>query len=80
MGLTLLNCAKFCGPTLSLHNGEAGCFWIFEFQDSLAQTVIGEIKFLMRQTEVRRSQSKHDNLNSFDWYLRALPLVQGMKS
>jgi len=65
---------------LSLHNGEAGCLWIFEFQDSLAQTVIGEIEPRMCQIEVRRFQSKHDNLNSFDWYLRALPLVQGMKS
>jgi len=53
---------------------------IFELQDSLAETVIGEIEPRMRQIEVRRCQSKHGNLNSCDWYPPALPLVHGIRT
>ncbi len=51
---------------------------IFELQDKLAETVIGEIEPRMRQIEIRRSEAKHGNLSAFDFYLRALPHIRGM--
>ena len=51
---------------------------LFELQDNLAETVIGEIEPRLRQIEVRRSQAKHGNLSAYDFYLRALPHIRGM--
>lgn len=51
---------------------------LFDLQDNLARTVIGEVEPRMRQIEVRRSEDKHGNLTAFDYYLRALPHIRGM--
>ena len=66
------------GRQIWAHTFDGTADEIFEIQDQLARTVIGQIEPRMRQIEIRRSEEKHGNLSAFDFYLRALPHIRGM--
>jgi TolB-like protein len=54
---------------------------IFDFQDRIADTVVGLIEPQIRLAEIERARRKRpENLDAYDLYLRALPLVYGMDS
>lgn len=52
---------------------------IFEFQDRITETVVGLIEPNIRLAEIERARRKRpENLDAYDLYLQALPLVYGM--
>jgi TolB-like protein/DNA-binding winged helix-turn-helix (wHTH) protein/Tfp pilus assembly protein PilF len=51
---------------------------IFSMQDRITEAVVGFIQPQLERAEVIRARQKRpDNLDAYDLYLRALPLVQG---
>lgn len=53
---------------------------VFDFQDRVTESVIGLIEPQLRQAEIERSRRKRpENLDAYDLYLRALPLMQGAR-
>ena len=49
---------------------------IFTLQDEMTMSVVGAVEPTLRKAEVERARRKRpDNLNAYDLYLRALPLV-----
>jgi TolB-like protein len=54
---------------------------IFEFQDRIAENVVGLIEPEIRKAEIERARRKPpESLDAYDLYLRAVPLVYGMDS
>jgi TolB-like protein len=52
---------------------------IFDFQDKVAESVAGLIEPKIRLAEIERARRKRpDNLDAYDFYLRALPLIYSM--
>lgn len=50
---------------------------LFDFQDRITRTVVGFIEPEIRQAEIDRARRKHpQNLDAYDYYWRALPLLQ----
>src|SRR5260221_3264096 len=50
---------------------------IFELQDEITLSVVGAIEPSLRQAEIERSKRKRpENLDAYDFYLRALPHAQ----
>lgn len=53
---------------------------ILDFQDSIAEAVIGLIEPQLRRAEIERARRKRpDNLDAYDLYLQALPFMQGVR-
>jgi TolB-like protein/DNA-binding winged helix-turn-helix (wHTH) protein len=51
---------------------------LFDFQDSIAESVIGLVEPKIRKAEIERARRKHpDSLDAWGLYVRALPLVYG---
>jgi len=49
---------------------------IFELQDAMTMSVVGAVEPTLRKAEIERARRKRpDNLDAYDLYLRALPLV-----
>jgi integrase len=47
---------------------------VFDFQDRMAESVVGVIEPTVRQTEIDRARRKHpSSLDAYDLFLRALP-------
>lgn len=54
---------------------------IFEFQDRITEAVVGVIEPEIRKAEIERAGRKRpENLDAYDLFLRAVPLVYGMDS
>jgi TolB-like protein len=52
---------------------------IFDFQDKVAESVAGLAEPKIRLAEIERARRKRpDNLDAYDFYLRALPLIYSM--
>lgn len=54
---------------------------VFDFQDRITETVVGLVEPQVRQAEIERARRKRpENLDAYDLYLQALPLMhQGQK-
>jgi TolB-like protein/Flp pilus assembly protein TadD len=53
---------------------------IFDFQDRVAESVVGLLEPRIRLAEIERARRKRpDSLDAYDLYLRALPLVYSME-
>jgi TolB-like protein len=54
---------------------------VFDFQDRITETVVGIVEPQVRQAEIERARRKRpENLDAYDLYLQALPLMhQGQK-
>ena len=53
---------------------------VFELQDRITESVVGAIEPSLRVAEIERSQHKPtDDMDAYDLYLRALPLLQSMR-
>lgn len=53
---------------------------VFEFQDSITETVVGAIEPTIQKAEIERARRKPiDNLDAYDLYLRALPHVYAFR-
>ena len=53
---------------------------VFELQDRMTESVVGAIEPSLRVAEIERSSRKlPDDLDAYDLYLRALPLIQAMR-
>jgi TolB-like protein len=53
---------------------------LFDFQDRITEKVIGLIEPQIRSAEIERARRKRaENLDAYDLYLQALPLMQGMR-
>lgn len=53
---------------------------ILDFQDSITEAVIGLIEPQLRRVEIERARRKRpENLDAYDLYLQALPLMQGVR-
>ena len=49
---------------------------VFELQDRITDSVVGILEPSLRQIEIERARRKHpENLDAYDLYLRALPLM-----
>ena len=52
---------------------------VFDFQDRITESVIGFIEPQVRKVEIERARRKRpENLDAYDHYLRALPLLLGV--
>jgi TolB-like protein len=52
---------------------------IFEFQDRITESVVGLVEPEIRKAEIERARRKRpENLDAYDLFLRAVPLVYGM--
>lgn len=62
---------KFDGPLKDL----------FDFQDRITESVVGAIEPQIRRAEIERSRRKHpENLDAYDLYLQALPLISSVEA
>jgi TolB-like protein/Tfp pilus assembly protein PilF len=53
---------------------------IFDFQDRLVARVVGAFEPQIRRSEIERARRKRpDSLDAYDFYLRALPLLRGVR-
>lgn len=53
---------------------------IFDLQDRLVATVVGMFEPHMRRAEIERARRKRpENLDAYDLYLKALPLIRGVR-
>ena len=53
---------------------------VFDLQDKITESVVGAIEPTIRKAEVERARRKPaENLNAYDHYLRALPLVYAFR-
>lgn len=53
---------------------------ILDFQDRIAEAVIGLIEPQLRRAEIERARRRRpDNLDAYDLYLQALPFMQGVR-
>jgi TolB-like protein len=53
---------------------------VFEFQDRITETVVGAIEPTIQKAEIERARRKPiDNLDAYDFYLRALPHVYAFR-
>lgn len=51
---------------------------LFDFQDRIVDEVVGRIEPELRRSEIERARRKRpDNLDAYDFYLRALPYFRG---
>ena len=67
------------GSHLWAHNFDGAVADIFEFQDRIAENVVGVIEPEIRKAEIERARRKRpESLDAYDLYLRAVPLVYGM--
>jgi TolB-like protein len=54
---------------------------IFDFQDEITRSVIGLIEPRIRRAEIDRARRKRpENLDAWDFYVQAVPLVYGVKA
>jgi TolB-like protein len=54
---------------------------LFDFQDRITESVVGAIEPQIRSAEIERSRRKRpENLEAYDLYLQALPLISSMHS
>jgi TolB-like protein len=54
---------------------------IFDLQDQIAENVVGVLEPTLRIAEIERSRRKRpENLDAYDFYLRAMPLVFALRS
>jgi TolB-like protein/class 3 adenylate cyclase/Flp pilus assembly protein TadD len=53
---------------------------VFDLQDKITESVVGAIEPTIRKAEIERARRKPaENLNAYDHYLRALPLVYAFR-
>jgi TolB-like protein/class 3 adenylate cyclase len=53
---------------------------VFALQDRITESVVGALEPTLRRAEIERARRKPaDNLDAYDLYLRALPLVQAFR-
>jgi TolB-like protein len=54
---------------------------LFDFQDRITESVVGKIEPQIRGVEIERSRRKRpENVDAYDLYLRALPLISSVKA
>ena len=59
---------------------EGGLEDVFELQDRITENVVGAIEPTVKKAEIERARRKPaDDLDAYDLYLRALPLVQAFR-
>ncbi len=76
--------AQLVDATSSVHvwadRYEGGLQDVFALQDEITLAVVGAIEPQLRLAELERTRSKPtDNLDAYDLYLRALPLLRPLE-
>ncbi|MCP1335543.1 adenylate/guanylate cyclase domain-containing protein [Futiania mangrovi] len=51
---------------------------IFDLQDNIARSVIGQVEPRLRRVEIQRSAARHGTPTAYDFYLQAQPLIRSM--